>query len=49
MRAACEADVKRLCPNLQPGNGRIMTCLREHKSELSEGCASTLEKGKPRK
>jgi hypothetical protein len=49
MRATCEADVKRLCPNVQPGDGRIMMCLREYKSELSEGCASTLGKGKPRK
>jgi hypothetical protein len=40
----CQADVARLCPGVQMGGGRIIGCLKEHKMELSVGCAQGLQK-----
>src|SRR5450755_1089878 len=37
-RAACASDVQKLCPNVSPGGGRILTCLKQHKDEVSDGC-----------
>ncbi|HZZ62448.1 MAG TPA: cysteine rich repeat-containing protein [Roseiarcus sp.] len=42
----CKSDVARLCPGLQPGGGRIIGCLKEHKMEMSVGCAKALQKMK---
>ena len=38
LRAACTADVQRLCAGVQPGGGRIVACLKEHKDSLSDRC-----------
>lgn len=35
---ACAADVQRFCPEVKPGGGRLMVCLRQHAKELSPGC-----------
>lgn len=43
LRTYCKADVERLCPNVQPGGGRIKACLMEHKNEISVGCAKALQ------
>jgi hypothetical protein len=40
MRAVCHVDT--LCAGVQNGGGRIMKCLREHKSELSEECLAAI-------
>jgi hypothetical protein len=40
----CKADVARLCPGIQPGGGRIVGCLKEHKEEMSVGCAKAIQK-----
>jgi hypothetical protein len=44
----CKADIARLCPGVQMGGGRIIACLREHKMEVSVGCAKAIQtiKGK---
>jgi Cysteine rich repeat len=39
----CKADVARLCPGVQPGGGRIIACLKEHKMEISIGCGKALQ------
>ena len=39
----CKADVARLCPGVQMGGGRIIACLKEHKMEVSVGCANALQ------
>jgi Cysteine rich repeat len=44
--AFCKSDVARLCPGVQPGGGRIVGCLKEHKMEVSVGCAEALKKMK---
>ena len=40
LRMQCR--VQSLCPDLEPGGGRIMNCLRAHKDELSESCLAAI-------
>lgn len=49
VRAACEADVTKLCAGVQPGGGRIMQCLGQHKTEVSDACKQAIMKAKQRK
>jgi hypothetical protein len=34
----CMADAARLCPDVEPGGGAQMTCLKSHASDLSPAC-----------
>lgn len=34
----CKADIKRLCGDVKPGQGRINACLKAHKDEISQEC-----------
>jgi hypothetical protein len=38
----CGADIKKACANIEPGSGRIATCLKEHLKDISEGCKGRL-------
>src|SRR5208282_4597216 len=38
IRAACAEDAQKLCATVQPGGGRIVACLKEHKDSLSDRC-----------
>jgi hypothetical protein len=49
IRTYCKADVERLCPNVEPGEGRIKACLMTHKEEMSVGCAQAMQKLKKSK
>jgi hypothetical protein len=42
----CKGDVARLCPGVPMGGGHIIRCLKEHKMEMSVGCAQGLQKMK---
>lgn len=42
----CKADVAKLCKDVKPGGGRILECLKEHKSELSAQCKKDLDQAK---
>ena len=46
VRAACEADVKKLCAGVQPGGGRILQCLAQHKAEVSDACKQAVMKAR---
>ena len=39
---ACRGDAQKLCKGVQPGEGRIVECLRSHQQELSPPCATAL-------
>jgi hypothetical protein len=43
-RAACKQDAERLCQGVQPGGGRIVQCLQDHKDQLQPACASGIAK-----
>lgn len=34
----CQADVKKLCPGIQPGHGRILACLESKEDQVSAAC-----------
>ena len=38
LRVACAQDAQRLCSGVQPGGGRILSCLKAHKDQLSSQC-----------
>src|SRR5271169_5475730 len=38
LRAGCTEDAKKLCAGVQPGGGRILACLKDHKDALSDQC-----------
>jgi len=39
---ACRPDVRRYCPNVLPGGGRVLSCLAGNKDRLSYGCRDAL-------
>jgi hypothetical protein len=41
--AYCKADAARLCPGVRPGGSGLAKCLKEHKDEVSIGCAKELK------
>ncbi len=42
VQAACGADIRKLCADVQPGGGRIAQCMKARDSELSPACKSAL-------
>jgi cysteine rich repeat protein len=42
---ACQADMKRFCPDVKAGGGQTLQCLQHHAQELSDGCYGMLPKG----
>jgi len=43
---ACTGDMEKYCKDVQPGEGRILKCLREHTQELSIACSQEIDKTK---
>ena len=37
-RAACSADLQQFCAGVQPGGGRMLACLKEHRDQVSPSC-----------
>jgi hypothetical protein len=37
-RAACHDDVLRFCGDVEPGQGRIVACLKQHEQDLTSDC-----------
>ena len=44
--AACSGDVEKLCTGVEPGAGRMFTCLRSHGGQLSAECQQALKEVK---
>jgi hypothetical protein len=40
----CAADLRKLCPDIPPGNDRLRACMREHLHDVSFPCLETLGK-----
>ena len=38
IRAACAEDAQKFCATVQPGGGRVVACLKDHKDSLSDRC-----------
>jgi hypothetical protein len=43
IRQACAGDAANFCKDVQPGGGRILKCLKDHQSEISQGCKNAWE------
>lgn len=43
--SACQADIRRFCPDVRAGGGHQLQCLQQHARELSDGCYELLPKG----
>ena len=43
-RAACATDIQNFCAGVQPGGGRIIACLKQHKDQVSDGCKQAVIK-----
>jgi cysteine rich repeat protein len=39
---ACVDDIKKFCATVQPGEGRVAGCVKEHLNDLSEPCKDLL-------
>jgi hypothetical protein len=46
LHAACDADIQKLCPGIQPGGGRILACLKQNKDAVSDACKQAIVKAK---
>ena len=46
---ACKADIEKLCPGVKPGEGRIVSCLKEKQNEVSDACKAKLKEHKAKK
>ena len=44
-KLACQADIRRFCPDVRPAAGQTLQCLQQHAQELSDGCYEMLPKG----
>lgn len=38
----CRDDLEKLCPDIEPGGGRIIACLRKHRDLVSDECKAKL-------
>jgi hypothetical protein len=45
-RSVCKEDIQKFCPNVTPGEGRILMCLQSHIDQISPACRTAMEKGK---
>jgi hypothetical protein len=41
-KGACRDDVAKFCKDVQPGEGRMIKCMKEHEKDLSPGCKANM-------
>ena len=41
---ACKADKEKFCKDVEPGEGRIVDCMKSHATDLSSSCRETIER-----
>jgi hypothetical protein len=41
--SACEADADKYCLKVKPGNGRMVSCLKENKTKIDKKCTAALK------
>jgi len=41
---ACKADLAKICPGVEPGQGRILACLEGKTDQLSQACKDDVSK-----
>ena len=39
---ACGADIRQMCSEVQPGDGRLKACVKEHFGQFSASCQTAL-------
>jgi Cysteine rich repeat len=40
VKEECKGDAEKFCKGVKPGQGRILSCLKSHQSELAPACAA---------
>lgn len=43
---ACQADRQKLCGDVKEGEGRVIACMKQHESELSDACKAAMGRHK---
>lgn len=43
-REACDDDVEKFCQDVEPGEGRVVTCLKDHMRDLSRECRGVMRR-----
>ena len=46
LQETCAADVKTLCADIEPGDKRILKCLRKNREKVSDVCKAALKEAK---
>ena len=47
--AACQADVEKFCPGVEPGGHRIADCLKQNKAKLSQACKDAVAQSRAKR
>ncbi|MCX5849706.1 MAG: cysteine rich repeat-containing protein [Deltaproteobacteria bacterium] len=42
-KGACRADIEKFCKDVQPGQGRLVQCVKQHEAELSPACKEQID------
>ncbi len=45
-KGPCGTDIEKFCKDVQPGQGRIIKCMRKHEGELSPACKNYVAEAK---
>jgi Golgi apparatus protein 1 len=48
LAAACKPDAEKLCKGVQPGQGRVASCLKQHQDQLSGECREKIAEAQSR-